>query len=109
MGQFAKALNLGLIYGIGAEQLRAHALADYGLRLSLAEAARLRTEFFRAYPDLARWHGSARACRDGETRTLAGRRRYLSGAHRFTQRLNTPIQGTGADGLKRALAPRPGR
>jgi DNA polymerase-1 len=38
-----------------------------------------------------------------ETRTLAGRRR-LSPQPRFTELVNTPVQGTGADGLKSALA-----
>jgi DNA polymerase-1 len=36
-----------------------------------------------------------------ETRTLSGRRRL--GVERFTEKLNTPVQGTGADGLKLAL------
>src|SRR5262249_806853 len=37
-----------------------------------------------------------------ETRTLAGRRRQE--VRRYTEKLNTPVQGTGADGLKLALA-----
>jgi DNA polymerase I len=36
-----------------------------------------------------------------ETRTLAGRRRL--GVGKFTEKLNTPVQGSGADGLKLAL------
>jgi DNA polymerase-1 len=36
-----------------------------------------------------------------DTRTLASRRRL--GVSRFTMKLNTPVQGTGADGLKLAL------
>jgi DNA polymerase-1 len=37
-----------------------------------------------------------------DTRTLSGRRRRT--VSRFTEKLNTPVQGTGADGLKLALA-----
>jgi DNA polymerase-1 len=37
-----------------------------------------------------------------ETRTLAGRGR--AGVTRFAEKLNTPVQGTGADGFKLALA-----
>jgi DNA polymerase-1 len=37
-----------------------------------------------------------------ETRTLAGRRR--PGVVRFSEKLNIPVQGTGADGLKLGLA-----
>src|SRR3712207_9337926 len=39
---------------------------------------------------------------ESETRTLIGRRRM--GVEKLTDRLNAPIQGTGADGLKLALA-----
>jgi DNA polymerase-1 len=39
-----------------------------------------------------------------ETRTLTGRRRRLTTKDSDTRRLNTPVQGTGADGLKQALA-----
>jgi DNA polymerase I len=38
------------------------------------------------------------------TRTRASRRRLLLPGTPDTQRLNTPVQGTGADGLKQALA-----
>ena len=48
-----------------------------------------------------------------ETRTLGGRRRFIPAAKRDarghpypnkTEALNTPVQGTGADGLKAAIA-----
>jgi DNA polymerase-1 len=35
------------------------------------------------------------------TRTLMGRKRF--GVEKFTEKLNTPVQGSGADGLKLAL------
>ena len=37
-----------------------------------------------------------------DTRSLTGRR--VCGVERFSEKLNLPVQGTGADGLKRALA-----
>ncbi|WP_295432985.1 bifunctional 3'-5' exonuclease/DNA polymerase [Thermus sp.] len=98
--QLAKALNFGLLYGLGAEGLRKYALAGYGLRLGLEEAQRLREAFFRTYPALRRWHLSQPEG-EVEVRTLTGRRRVTD---RFTEKLNTPVQGTGADGLKLALA-----
>src|SRR6185436_6147719 len=69
--------------------------------LSETEARSHRDAFFRTYPGLRAWH---RGVREGtvDTRTLGGRRRV--GVTRFTEKLNTPTQGTGADGLKRALA-----
>jgi DNA polymerase-1 len=42
--------------------------------------------------------------RSAESRTLAGRRIFLGADAPDPVRLNTPVQGTGADGLKRALA-----
>ncbi|WP_036270342.1 bifunctional 3'-5' exonuclease/DNA polymerase [Meiothermus rufus] len=98
--QLAKALNFGLLYGMGSEGLRTYARANYGLELSPQEAEALREAFFRAYPGLRAWH---RRQPEGETevRTLTGRRRVTS---RHTERLNTPVQGSGADGLKLALA-----
>jgi DNA polymerase-1 len=102
--QLAKALNFGLLYGMGARGFRQYAKSQYGLDLSEEEASRYRDAFFRTYPGLAAWHRRVRTRRVTETRTLAGRRRLLSDQTPDTHRLNTPIQGTGADGLKLALA-----
>ncbi len=98
--QLAKALNFGLLYGLGAEGLRRYALTAYGVKLAPEEAQRLREAFFRAYPGLKRWHRSQPEG-EVEVRTLLGRRRTTA---RYTEKLNTPVQGTGADGLKLALA-----
>lgn len=98
--QLAKALNFGLLYGLGAEGLRRYALTAYGVKLTPEEAQRLREAFFRAYPALKRWHRSQPEG-EVEVRTLLGRRRTTD---RYTEKLNTPVQGTGADGLKMALA-----
>ena len=99
--KLAKAANFGLLYGMGANGFRAYAKSDYGLDLSEEEATRYRRAFFDAYPGLRSWHRSIpREAID--TRTLMGRRRRQ--VRRFTEKLNTPVQGTGADGLKLALA-----
>jgi DNA polymerase-1 len=86
---------------MGAETLREHAASGYGVHLTPQQAVQFRERFFGTYPGLRRWH---RSQRDGavDTRTLAGRRRI--GVRRFTEKLNTPVQGSGADGLKCALA-----
>jgi DNA polymerase-1 len=102
--QLAKALNFGLLYGMGHRGLMAYAKSKYGLDMTAEEARRYREAFFKAYPGLASWHRSVRARGAGETRTLSGRRRLLDAATPDTHRLNTPVQGTGADGLKLALA-----
>jgi DNA polymerase-1 len=71
----------------------------------LEEAALYRRRFFETYPGLKRWHDNERRVwqrGDAETRTLTGRRRM--DVQKLTDRLNAPVQGTGADGLKLALA-----
>ena len=99
--QLAKALNFGLIYGMGAKTLVQHARTGYGVALTMQEAEGHRARFFRTYPGLAAWHRRTGDACQPETRTLAGRRRRDTAT--FTQRLNTPVQGSGADGLKHAL------
>lgn len=102
--QLAKALNFGLLYGMGAKGFRQYAKSQYSLDLTERQAAGYRNAFFKSYPGLARWHRRIGQSSDRalETRTLAGRRRRE--VVRFTEKLNSPVQGTGADGLKLALA-----
>jgi DNA polymerase I len=103
--KLAKAVNFGLLYGMGANGLRTYALRSYGVAMSSEEAALSRRRFFETYPGLKKWHDrERRAWRHGntETRTLTGRRR--TNVEKLTDRLNAPVQGTAADGLKLALA-----
>jgi DNA polymerase-1 len=102
--QIAKSANFGLLYGMGAKGYQAYAQSTYGVELTLEQARQYRQAFFSAYPGLAAWHRRVRREHAGETRTLAGRRRLLDAKVFDTLRLNSPVQGTGADGLKRALA-----
>jgi DNA polymerase-1 len=101
--QLAKALNFGLLYGMGARRFRDYAKTNYNVELTIAEAQQYRSAFFRTYPGLAKWHRQVGATGKTavDTRTLAGRRRI--GVQSITEKLNSPDQGTGADGLKAAL------
>jgi DNA polymerase-1 len=103
--KLAKVVNFGLLYGMGAKGLQSYALRSYGIKMSLEEASLYRRRFFETYPGLKTWHDNERRAwqrGDAETRTLIGRHRM--DVHRLTDRLNAPVQGTGADGLKVALA-----
>ena len=103
--KLAKAVNFGLLYGMGAKGLQSYALKSYGVGMSSEEASHYRRRFFETYPDLKRWHDNERwAWQSGETetRTLTGRRRM--DIEKLTDRLNAPVQGAAADGLKLALA-----
>lgn len=98
--QAAKAVNFGLLYGMGVQGLRAYAAAQYGVHWTLEEAATVRARYFATYEGLHAWH--RRQPQEAvDTRTVAGRRRQ--GITSFTQKLNSPVQGSGVDGLKAAL------
>jgi DNA polymerase-1 len=103
--QLAKALNFGLIYGMGARRLQEHAWTTYRVRMREDEAIHHRQRFFQTYRGMQQWHRqTAVRLKEEEvleTRTSAGRRRLA--VAKFTEALNTPVQGTGADGLKLAL------
>jgi DNA polymerase-1 len=97
--KLAKAVNFGLLYGMGAQGLRSYALRSYGVEMSPEEAALYRKRFFGTYLGLKRWHDNERrAWQHGgtETWTLTGRRRM--NVEKLTDRLNAPVQGTAADG-----------
>ena len=103
--KLAKAVNFGLLYGMGPAGLRHYARGSYGVEMTPAEAERYWQSFFESYPGLKDWHDREyRELKKGstETRTLTGRRR--TSVTKLTERLNSPVQGTGADGLKLALA-----
>lgn len=102
--QTAKAVNFGLLFGLGAEGLQSYAGAEYGVELTLSQANHYRGRFFETYPALARWHKTAKRSQEKECRTLLGRRRLLDDKTPFTHRLNSPIQGSEADGAKQAMA-----
>lgn len=104
---FAKRLNFGVVYGIGAQRF---ALMTNS---TVSDAEHMLRKYFSAYPQLDAYLKEAanRAVNDRYARTASGRlvrfrydendRQQIS----MTQRngKNTPIQGTSADILKRAL------
>jgi DNA polymerase-1 len=104
--KLAKAVNFGLLYGMTPGGLRNYARASYGIEMTKEEAERYWREYFETYPGLRAWHDreyvQLKKHGSTETRTLTGRRR--TGVTKLTERLNSPVQGTGADGLKLALA-----
>jgi DNA polymerase-1 len=102
--QMAKPVNFGFIYGMMAAKLVLYAQANYGVTMSEQQAKRFRDRFFAKYNGIERWH--KRVQRDGQRQhmawTIGGRLRYL-GPDAYNEFYNTPVQGTGADALKRSL------
>ena len=104
----AKAVNFGIVYGI----------SDFGLAkqldISRKEAAEYIKNYFVRYPGVKKYmeDSIAKARAQGYVATLMGRRRYLPDINHsnfnlrsFAERtaINTPIQGTAADVMKRAM------
>ena len=105
--QLSKAINFGLIYGMGAGGLRTYAANTYGVRMSEADAETFRRRFFAAYPGVAAFHRrqDTEARRARETRTLLGRcQRWSDGDMGLPELANSPDQGSGGDVLKLAMA-----
>lgn len=105
---YAKTINFGLLYGMGAHRL------GQTLGIPRKEAQAYLDAYSNRYKGIFKWKEdvleSARA--NGEVRTLIGRRRVVadinSSNHMMVQRaeriaINTPIQGTAADMIKKAM------
>ncbi|MGH9914066.1 MAG: DNA polymerase, partial [Pyrinomonadaceae bacterium] len=104
---FAKRLNFGVVYGIGAS--RFSTLTGLGT----TESEGIMRKYFSTYSGLDRWlrEAAANALKYKEARTASGRvarfdfdpndRQAASSVQRNGK--NMPIQGTSADILKRAL------
>ena len=108
MRSHAKAVNFGIVYGIGAFSLS----KDIGV--TRAEADKYIKGYLATYPQVDEYMNSTieNAKRDGFVESLFGRRRYLpelsssNGMLRaFGERVarNMPIQGTAADIIKIAM------
>lgn len=108
MRSAAKAVNFGIIYGIGAFSLA----KDIGV--SVAQAKKYISDYFAKYPKVKEFMDKTveDAARTGYVRTMFGRKRYipeLSSSNKVIQAagrriaMNTPVQGTAADLIKIAM------
>jgi len=104
----AKAINFGLLYGMGPQRLA----RDTGL--TVPEAKAFIERYFTAFPKVREWIDGvldgARA--NGYVETLMGRRRPIPDINSQNNRarvfaentaVNTPVQGSAADVIKRAM------
>ncbi len=108
MRKKAKAVNFGIVYGIGGYSLA----RDIGT--SVKEATQYIKNYLMNYPSIDRYLEEvvAEAEANGYTKTLMGRRRYIpelkspkAPLRAFGKRvaMNAPIQGTAADIMKLAM------
>ena len=101
--QAAKAVNFGLIYSMGAAGLQQYSAQSYGVDMTLEQAETFRKRFFSAYTGIARWHSELKKTPPTESRTMAGRKFTFSSNAGLSGLCNTPVQGTAADIVKKAL------
>jgi DNA polymerase-1 len=108
MRRIAKAINFGIIYGMGARKLSDELGIDRKIAKDYIDA------YYERYQGVARYGEQviATARKNGYVSTLFNRRRYLPGINHSKQRIraeaermaiNTPIQGTAADLIKKAM------
>ena len=108
MRRIAKAINFGIIYGMGA-----YKLGDE-LDIDLKSAKEYIDTYYQRYTGVARYREDIlkQAREQGYVSTLFNRRRYLPNVHHQEPRIraeaermaiNTPIQGTAADIIKLAM------
>jgi DNA polymerase-1 len=107
---FAKRVNFGLMYGMGAFRLARDS------DLTLADAEHFITTYFERFPGVKRYMDETEqlAIEKGYVQTLMGRRRYFptlkergmkgnQARAELRAAINMPIQGTAADILKVAM------
>jgi len=108
MRRIAKAINFGIIYGMGPQTLAE------GLGIDLRSAKDYISAYYEKYQGVSRYREDAIGlARDkGYVTTLFNRRRYLPDinhekrvirAEAERMAINTPIQGTAADLIKKAM------
>ncbi|MCG6880245.1 MAG: DNA polymerase I [Deltaproteobacteria bacterium] len=108
MRRIAKAINFGIIYGMGPQKLSEE------LRISKGVAEDYISAYYDRYKGVKRFKEKAieTALENGYVTTLFNRRRYLPDISHNNNRIrseaermavNTPIQGTAADLIKKAM------
>ncbi|MBW1721441.1 MAG: DNA polymerase I [Deltaproteobacteria bacterium] len=108
MRRIAKAINFGIIYGMGPRKLGEE------LGIGQKEAKRYIDTYYKRYPGVVRYREEAieTARKKGYVTTLFNRRRYLPNIEHKNRiirsesermAVNTPIQGTAADLIKKAM------
>ena len=104
----AKAINFGIIYGMGPRRLA----QETGV--SMAEASAFIERYFASYPGIQHFIDKSikEAKEDGGSRTITGRFRPIDGLNAKNMRdvagaeniaVNSPIQGSAADLIKLAM------
>lgn len=103
--QLGKAVNFGLMFGMGATKLAKYARASYGVSMSEEEARRAWEAYHSLYSVYSDWCKKQRAIAEkvGFARTPLGKMRRLLPEEVYTKAVNTPVQGGAAEVSFKAL------
>lgn len=103
--QKAKAVNFGLLFGMGAPKLRIYAQNSYGVRMSEGEANTAVVAFRELYPGYRAWQlqQANEAKIYLSAKTPSGKIRRLDSESYYSTAMNTPVQGAAAEIMLIAL------
>jgi DNA polymerase I-like protein with 3'-5' exonuclease and polymerase domains len=110
----AKAVNFGLIYGMGAEGLQDYSAKSYGVELSIDQSETYIERFFKLYNRLPVWHEKYKKLAHdyGYIRNPLGRIRHLPlirsqntevKSRQERQAVNSPVQSCLSDAMLLAM------
>ena len=74
------------------------------VQMTEEKAQLFRDRFFEVYQGVSKWHQAVKSSYSREIRTLSGRLRLYKQRPSVTGAYNTPVQGTSADIIKKAMA-----
>lgn len=103
--QLAKAVNFGLLFGLGAAKFASYAKKSYGVEVSDDEAHEAVDIFRDTYRGYREWQLNQvdKASQTFEVRTPCGKLRKLPEDNTYGTAMNTPVQGGAAEVMLHAL------
>jgi len=103
--QMGKAINFGLLFGMGWRGLIEYSKWNYGVSMTEQDSRKAVSEFRNLYKGYTSWQKKCRQQADisGTTTTMVGKVRKLSVTNQYTCSVNHPVQGSAAEIVIQAL------
>ena len=101
--QAAKAVNFGLLFGMGVELFRDYAYYTYGVKFTLDEAKEAKDFYYRTHPGIKKYHQYIGKNVRRSTFTVETALGRVAGNRRYTEMLNIPVQGSIAEATKLSI------
>lgn len=101
--QAAKAVNFGLLFGMGIELFTDYAYYTYGVKFTREGAERAKKLYYKTHPGIKAHHQFiGKSCKRSTftVETALGR---VAGNKRYTELLNIPVQGSIAEATKLSI------